>query len=322
MGLAIIAVIIGLAILVWSADTFIDGATSLAIRFNMPSFLIGVIILGIGTSAPELVVSALAALAGSPDIALGNAYGSNIINITLVLGVTALISPIIIRSDVIRYDLMLLIATTALAAIQLADGNLSLIDGIVLVVALVTVLMIQIFLSLRGNKDKVELPEELAAKQQINVLKSFGTLILGLSLLIASSRAIVWGAVELATLWGMSELLIGLTIVAIGTSLPELVASVAAARRGEHDMALGNVIGSNLFNTLGVVGLAAIIKPMQNIDPLILSRDMVMVGLVTLILFILAIIAFRRQGEMKHGSGVVLILTFIFYSVWLAKSAL
>ena len=124
MGLAIIAVIIGLAILVWSADTFIDGATSLAVRFNMPSFLIGVIILGIGTSAPELVVSALAALSGSPDIALGNAYGSNIINITLVLGVTALISPIIIRSDVIRYDLMLLIAVTALAAIQMGRWQL------------------------------------------------------------------------------------------------------------------------------------------------------------------------------------------------------
>lgn len=322
MGLAIIAVIIGLAILVWSADTFIDGATSLAVRFNMPSFLIGVIILGIGTSAPELVVSALAALSGSPDIALGNAYGSNIINITLVLGVTALISPIIIRSDVIRYDLMLLIAVTALAAIQLHDGNLSLMDGIVLIMALVSVLLIQIFLSLRSNKDKVELPEELAAKQEVNVLKSFGALILGLSLLIASSRAIVWGAVELATLWGMSELLIGLTIVAIGTSLPELVASVAAARRGEYDMALGNVIGSNLFNTLGVVGLAAIIKPIQNIDPQIVSRDMLMVGLVTVLLFILAIIAFRRQGEMNHGSGVVLILTFIFYSVWLAKSAI
>lgn len=322
MGLAIIAVIIGLAILVWSADTFIDGATSLAVRFNMPSFLIGVIILGIGTSAPELVVSALAALSGSPDIALGNAYGSNIINITLVLGVTALISPIIIRSDVIRYDLMLLIAVTALAAIQLADGNLSSTDGMVLIGVLVAVLMIQIFLSLRSNKDKVELPEELAAKKEVNVLKSFGTLILGLSLLIASSRTIVWGAVELATLWGMSELLIGLTIVAIGTSLPELVASVAAAKRGEHDMALGNVIGSNLFNTLGVVGLAAIIKPIQNIDPQILSRDMLMVGLVTVLLFILAVIAFRRQGEMKHGSGVVLILTFIFYSVWLAKSAM
>lgn len=322
MGLAIIAVLVGLAILVWSADTFIDGATSLAVRFNMPSFLIGVIILGIGTSAPELVVSALAALAGSPDLALGNAYGSNIINITLVLGVTALISPIIIRSDVIRYDLMLLIAATALAAFQLVDGNLSLTDGIILVVTLAAVLIIQIFLSLRGNKDKIELPEELAAKQKINVLKSFGTLILGLTLLIASSRTIVWGAVELATLWGMSELLIGLTIVAIGTSLPELVASVAAARRGEHDMALGNVIGSNLFNTLGVVGLAATIKPIQNIDPQILLRDMLMVGLVTVLLFILAVIAFKRQGEMKRGSGVVLILTFIFYSVWLAKSAI
>ncbi len=322
MGLATLAVILGLAILVWSADTFIDGATSLAVRFNMPSFLIGVIILGIGTSAPELVVSALAALAGSPDIALGNAYGSNIINITLVLGITALISPIIIRSDVIRYDLMLLIMATALAAIQLADGSLSFADGVVLVVTLAAVLMIQIFLGLRGNKDKVELPEELVAKQKVNVLKSFATLILGLSLLIASSRAIVWGAVELATLWGMSELLIGLTIVAIGTSLPELVASVAAARRGEHDMALGNVIGSNLFNTLGVVGLAAIIKPMQNIDPQILPRDMLMVGLVTVLLFILAIIAFRRQGEMKHGSGVVLVLTFIFYSIWLAKSTI
>ncbi|WP_438012234.1 calcium/sodium antiporter [Psychrobacter raelei] len=321
MGLAIVAVVLGLAILVWSADTFIDGATSLAVRFNMPSFLIGVIILGIGTSAPELVVSALAAFAGSPDLALGNAYGSNIINITLVLGVTALISPILIRSDVIRYDLMLLLAVTALAAIQLVDGNLSRIDGIVLVVALVAVLMIQILLSLRSNKDKVELPEQLAAKEQVNVFKSFGTLILGLSLLIASSRAIVWGAVELATLWGMSELLIGLTIVAIGTSLPELVASVAAARRGEHDMALGNVIGSNLFNTLGVVGLAAIIKPMQHIDPQILSRDVMMVGMVSVLLFILAIIAFKRQGEMKHGSGVVLILTFIFYSVLLAKSA-
>ena len=321
MGLAIVAVVLGLAILVWSADTFIDGATSLAVRFNMPSFLIGVIILGIGTSAPELVVSALAAFAGSPDLALGNAYGSNIINITLVLGVTALISPILIRSDVIRYDLMLLLAVTALAAIQLVDGNLSRLDGIVLVVALVAVLLIQILLSLRSNKDKVELPEQLAAKEQVNVFKSFGTLILGLSLLITSSRAIVWGAVELATLWGMSELLIGLTIVAIGTSLPELVASVAAARRGEHDMALGNVIGSNLFNTLGVVGLAAIIKPMQHIDPQILSRDVMMVGMVSVLLFILAIIAFKRQGEMKHGSGVVLILTFIFYSVLLAKSA-
>lgn len=316
MALAIIAVIIGLAVLVWSADTFIDGATSLAVRFNMPSFLIGVVILGIGTSAPELVVSALAAVAGSPDLALGNAYGSNIINITLVLGVTALISPILIRANVIRHDLILLLAVTALAAFQLLDGNLSMTDGIVLIASLIGVLLIQIFLSLSNNT-----AADVDAPKDINIAKALGTLTLGLVLLIVSSRSIVWGAVELATLWGMSELLIGLTIVAIGTSLPELVASVAAARRGEHDMALGNVIGSNLFNTLGVVGVATVISPIKNIAPEILSRDVLMMAGVTLLLFVLAIIAYNRQGEMKRGSGLVLILTFIGYSVWLGTSA-
>lgn len=316
MALAIIAVIIGLAVLVWSADTFIDGATSLAVRFNMPSFLIGVVILGIGTSAPELVVSALAAVAGSPDLALGNAYGSNIINITLVLGVTALISPILIRANVIRHDLILLLAVTALAAFQLLDDNLSMTDGIVLIASLIGVLLIQIFLSLRNNT-----AADVDAPKDINIAKALGTLTLGLVLLIVSSRSIVWGAVELATLWGMSELLIGLTIVAIGTSLPELVASVAAARRGEHDMALGNVIGSNLFNTLGVVGVATVISPIKNIAPEILSRDVLMMAGVTLLLFVLAIIAYNRQGEMKRGSGLVLILTFIGYSVWLGTSA-
>lgn len=316
MALAIIAVIIGLAVLVWSADTFIDGATSLAVRFNMPRFLIGVVILGIGTSAPELVVSALAAVAGSPDLALGNAYGSNIINITLVLGVTALISPILIRANVIRHDLILLLAVTALAAFQLLDGNLSRTDGIVLIASLIGVLLIQIFLSLRNNT-----AADVDAPKDINIAKALATLTLGLVLLIVSSRSIVWGAVELATLWGMSELLIGLTIVAIGTSLPELVASVAAARRGEHDMALGNVIGSNLFNTLGVVGVATVISPIKNIAPEILSRDVLMMAGVTLLLFVLAIIAYNRQGEMKRGSGLVLILTFIGYSVWLGTSA-
>ena len=316
MALAIIAVIIGLAVLVWSADTFIDGATSLAVRFNMPRFLIGVVILGIGTSAPELVVSALAAVAGSPDLALGNAYGSNIINITLVLGVTALISPILIRANVIRHDLILLLAVTALAAFQLLDGNLSRTDGIVLIASLIGVLLIQIFLSLRNNT-----AADVDAPKDINIAKALATLTLGLVVLIVSSRSIVWGAVELATLWGMSELLIGLTIVAIGTSLPELVASVAAARRGEHDMALGNVIGSNLFNTLGVVGVATVISPIKNIAPEILSRDVLMMAGVTLLLFVLAIIAYNRQGEMKRGSGLVLILTFIGYSAWLGTSA-
>ena len=315
MVVAIIAVIIGLAVLVWSADTFIDGATELAVKFNVPSFLIGVLILGVGTSAPEMVVSALSAFAGSPGLALGNAYGSNIINITLVLGLTAIISPIVIRSSVVKQDMILLLAVTALAAFQLVDGDLSRTDGIVLLVALLAVMALQIYLALKNNTEATDIDVK-----EVNVGKAFGTLILGLVLLIASSRAIVWGAVELATIWGMSELLIGLTIVAIGTSLPELVASIVAARRGEDDMALGNIIGSNLFNTLGVVGFAAIIHPLA-VEPQILSRDMLAVGVITAVLFILSLIAFKRDGYLKVPSGVVLLSLFIGYSVWLFMSA-
>ena len=315
MVVAIIAVIIGLAVLVWSADTFIDGATELAVKFNVPSFLIGVLILGVGTSAPEMVVSALSAFAGSPGLALGNAYGSNIINITLVLGLTAIISPIVIRSSVVKQDMILLLAVTALAAFQLVDGDLSRTDGIVLLVALLAVMALQIYLALKNNTEATDIDVK-----EVNVGKAFGTLILGLVLLIASSRAIVWGAVELATIWGMSELLIGLTIVAIGTSLPELVASIVAARRGEDGMALGNIIGSNLFNTLGVVGFAAIIHPLA-VEPQILSRDMLAVGVITAVLFILSLIAFKRDGYLKVPSGVVLLSLFIGYSVWLFMSA-
>ncbi len=315
MVVAIIAVIIGLAVLVWSADTFIDGATELAVKFNVPSFLIGVLILGVGTSAPEMVVSALSAFAGSPGLALGNAYGSNIINITLVLGLTAIISPIVIRSSVVKQDMILLLAVTALAAFQLVDGDLSRTDGIVLLVALLAVMALQIYLALKNNTEATDIDVK-----EVNVGKAFGTLILGLVLLIASSRAIVWGAVELATIWGMSELLIGLTIVAIGTSLPELVASIVAARRGEDDMALGNIIGSNWCNTIGVVGFAAIIHPLA-VEPQILSRDMLAVGVITAVLFILSLIAFKRDGYLKVPSGVVLLSLFIGYSVWLFMSA-
>lgn len=293
---AVVAVIVGLAVLVWSADTFIDGATALAVKLNMPSFLIGVLILGIGTSAPEMVVSALSAWAGSPGLALGNAFGSNIINIALVLGATAMISPIVIRSAVIKQDMMLLIAATALVAWQLSDGVLSQAEGMVLILALLMVLAVQIFLGLKGrNKQDPNLQANSQADpqaEQMATTKAVLTLVIGLVLLVLSSRAIVWGAVELATLWGMSELLIGLTIVAVGTSLPELVASIVAARRGEDDMALGNIVGSNLFNTLGVVGLAAMISPMQ-VEPMILSRDMVMVGMMTGMLFVLSVIALK-----------------------------
>ena len=324
MWLAVIAVLIGLAILVWSADVFIDAATALAKKFSMPSFLIGVIILGVGTSAPEMVVSALAALEGSPELALGNAYGSNIINIALVLGATLLISPIIIHKGVIKRDLPILVVITALAAWQLRDGLLSLTDGLVLLALLVIVLGIQIALSLREGKSNIEdATTEILSAIEVNhpsLMRGLGSLFIGLSMLVISSQAIVWGAVELATFWGLSELVIGLTIVAIGTSLPELVASLSAARKGEHDMALGNIIGSNIFNTLGVVGVAALIAPIT-VSPIILSRDILAMGLVTLLLVAMAIFAFMSKRPVGRTSGSTLLLFFIGYTLWLMETA-
>lgn len=320
MWLAILAVVVGLAILVWSADVFIDGAVALANKLNVPSFLIGVIILGLGTSAPEMIVSMLAALEGSPELALGNAYGSNIVNIALVLGATVLISPIIIRKSIINRDMPLLLLVTAVAAWQLSDGVLSNTDGIVLIVLLVVVLGIQIILSLReGNHEHEGDTVEETAKAEHSMAQGLGRLFLGLLVLILSSRAIVWGATELATLWGLSELIIGLTIVAIGTSLPELVASLSAARKGEHDMALGNIIGSNVFNTLGVVGVAALIAPITP-SSIILSRDILAMGLLTLLLFAMCLFAFKTKRAFGRTSGTTLVLFFVGYTVWLIQT--
>ncbi len=316
MWLAILAVVVGLGILVWSADVFIDGAVVLADKLKVPSFLIGVVILGLGTSAPEMVVSVLAALEGSPELALGNAYGSNIINIALVLGATVLISPIIIRKSIINRDLPLLLIVTAVAAWQLSDGILSLTDGVVLIVLLVAVLGIQIVLSLREGNHEHEDDPVLEAAAQTSAIRGLGGLVVGLLVLILSSRAIVWGAVELATIWGLSELIIGLTIVAVGTSLPELVASLSAARKGEHDMALGNIIGSNVFNTLGVVGLAALIAPITP-NAIILSRDVLAMGLLTVLLFAMCLFAFKTKRSFGRASGATLVLFFVGYTVLL-----
>ncbi len=319
MWLAAIAVLLGLIILAWSADVFIDGATVLAKSLKVPSFLIGVLILGFGTSAPEMVVSVLAAMQGSPELALGNAYGSNIMNIALVLGTTAFISPIIIRRSVVKHELPLLVIITALAAWQLRDGQLSQTDGLLLLVSLAVVLGFQIFLSVReGHVGSGHATKDYKSSSP-SLARGLGGLFIGMLMLVLSSRAIVWGAVELATMWGLSELIIGLTVVAIGTSLPELVASLSAARKGEHDMALGSIIGSNIFNTLGVVGLAAFITPIDA-NPIILSRDIVMVGILTLLLFVLCATAFITNRKFGRLSGATLLLCFVGYTLWLVKT--
>lgn len=333
MWLAVVTVFVALAILVWSADIFINGATTLAKQLRVPGFLVGMLILGLGSSAPEMVVSVLAALQDSPELALGNAYGSNIINIALVLGATAIISPIIIHQDIIKRKLPLLLIITVLAAWQLRDGVLNQADGVLLLGGMVLVLTTQIVLSLRENHPKNNYKNDaivgkdstgsldliVNASEESSLTYSVSSIIIGMLMLVISSQAVVWGAVVLATFWGLSELVIGLTIVAVGTSLPELVASLAAARKGEHDMVLGNIIGSNIFNTLGVVGLAAIIAPITA-NPMILSRDILAMGAVTFLLVALCAISFMTKRQLGRLSGITLLLFFTGYTIWLIET--
>jgi cation:H+ antiporter len=316
---ALIAVLAGLALLVWSADKFVDSAASIASHFGMPALLIGMVILGFGTSAPEMLVSALAASQGNPGLALGNAYGSNIANIALVLGLTALISPIAVQSQVLRKELPMLTAITALAILQLLDGQLSRADALVLLGVFAVLMAWTISQGLRGNGDhlKQELEQEMPDRV-MSIRSAWLWLAVGLTVLVASSRLLVWGAVELAQGFGVSELIIGLTIVAVGTSLPELVSSIMAARKGEHDMAIGNVIGSNLFNTLAVVGIAGSIHPIP-VEPTIINRDMAVMAVLTVSLFVIGFNfrpgSHRRINRWEGGALLVCFCTYLTYLV-------
>lgn len=309
---AALAVIIGLAVLVWSADRFIDGAAAVARHFGMPALLVGMVIVGFGTSAPEMVVSVLSAVEGSPGIALGNAYGSNITNIALILGITALISPIMVQKQALRLDMPVLIAVTLLTAALLWDGALSWLDGIIMLAVLTAYMAYTVW---QGWRNKTA--ADTTADDDLPPLKQgIIGLVLGLLLLIGSSRLLVWGAVAIAQNLGVSDLFIGLTVVAIGTSLPELASSVLAARKGEHDIAVGNVIGSNLFNTLAVVGLAASIHPMP-IAPEILYRDLPVMGALTLLLPLLCI-----GGRIGRAKGALLLASYIGYTAYLLMGVL
>jgi len=319
MTLACIAVIFGLALLVWSADRFVEGASSTASHFGMPPLLIGMVIVGFGTSAPEMVVSALAAYQGNPGIALGNASGSNITNITLILGVTALISPITVHSQVLRKELPILTVATVLAAWQLRDGMITRFDAVVLLVMFAGLMAWTIWQGVKKKEDTLgrEMRQELDV-HTMPIRKAIFWLAAGLVLLIVSSRILVWGAVKIAHGLGVSDLIIGLTIVAVGTSLPELASSVIATRKGEHDIALGNVLGSNLFNTLAVVGIAGAIHPMA-VEPEVLSRDMLVMAVLTLSLFVIGY-GFRGPGCINRIEGAVLLACYVSYTTYLIST--
>ncbi|WP_417567650.1 calcium/sodium antiporter [Marinobacter sp.] len=316
MLMAIGAIIAGLVLLVWSADKFVEGSATTASHFGMPPLLIGMVVVGFGTSAPEMAVSALAASQGNSGLALGNAYGSNITNIALILGITALLAPIAVHSQVMRKELPILILVTAFAGWQLWDGELSRVDAIGLIVVFAALLAWSIYQGIKQPADAManDMADELKA-HAMPLRRAILWLVIGLLLLIASSRILVWGAVDLATAFGISDLVIGLTIVAVGTSLPELASSIIAARKGEHDLALGNILGSNLFNTLAVVSIAGLIAPMP-VAPEVLSRDFPIMAALTLVLFAMGY-GFRRPGRINRLEGAALLLAFVGYTVYL-----
>jgi len=316
MTLAFIAVVSGLALLVWSADRFVAGSASTARHFGMPPLLIGMVIVGFGTSAPEMVVSVLAASQGNPGIALGNAYGSNITNIALILGVTALISPIAVHSQVLRKELPILTAVTALAAWQIRDGAITRFDAVVLLSVFGGLMTWAIRQGMQKKADTLggEMAQELDVRA-MPVRRAIFWLAVGLVLLIVSSRILVWGAVEIAHGFGVSDLFIGLTIVAVGTSLPELASSIIATRKGEHDIAIGNVLGSNLFNTLAVVGIAGAIHPLA-VGPEVFHRDMLVMAALTLSLFVIGY-GFRGPGRINRIEGAVLLACYGGYTAYL-----
>lgn len=320
MTLAIVAVVFGLALLIWSADRFVDGAVAVARHLGVPPLLIAMVIVGFGTSAPEMAVSALASWQGNPGIAMGNAYGSNIANIALILGLTALISPIAVHPQVLRKELPLLTIVTGLAALQLWDGFLSRVEAWILLAVFAALMSWTILQGLRLRKDALASGRENElARETMPLAKALFWLVLSLALLIAASQILVWGAVEIARGLGVSDLIIGLTIVAVGTSLPELVSSLAAVRKGEHDIALGNVLGSNLFNTLAVVGITGAIHPMA-VPPEILSRDIPVMAALTLSLFVFGF-RLRGQGRINRLEGALLLACYAGYSAFLVFSA-
>jgi len=321
MILPLLAVLFGLIVLVISSDRFVDGAAATARYFGMPSLLIGMVIVGFGTSAPELVVSVLAAMQGSSGIAIGNAYGSNIANIALILGLTALLNPVQVSSKILRKELPILTFVTLLSVGLLLDLEFSSFDAAVLLLLLALLMVWTIFNGLKKEPDALAVEVDQAVPKPLTLKKALLFLVFGLLFLILSSRILVWGAVEIAQLFGVSDLVIGLTIVAVGTSLPELASSILAAKKGEHDIAMGNVIGSNLFNSTAVVGVAGAIKPFT-IDDLVLRRDMLVMTLLTISLFIIGY-GFRknRQGRVNRFEGTGLLIVYAIYTIILIRTA-
>lgn len=311
------AVIAGLALLIWSADKFVEGAAAMARLLGVSMMIIGITIVGFGTSAPEIVVSIVAVMENTPNIAIGNALGSNIANIGLILGVTAILVPIPIASRLFKTEFPLLLLATAVMAWSLYDLKLDIVDGFMLLGLLV--LSLAHLIREHRRHPAAYAIEEHETEEMVHEMKmpaALGWLLLGLLILVGGSKLLVWGASGIARSLGATELIIGLTIVALGTSLPELAASIASLKKGKPDLAIGNVIGSNLFNSLAVVGIPALLTSFS-IDPAARSRDLSVVVALTIVLVLLARFPSVLPRFITRGKGVFLFVAFVIYQLYL-----
>lgn len=312
---AIAFLIIGLGFLVWSADKLVYGAAALARNFGISPLVIGMTILAMGSSAPEMMVSATAALDGKTDTAVGNVLGSNIANIALILGITALIKPLSISSGVIRRELPLMIGVTLLAGALLWDNHLGFYEGVLLFVLFAAFLfaMLQISRSEKKNGDAFLEEQESEVPEGVSNPKAAMWVVVGLIILPLAANMLVDNAVVIAKFFGMSDLVIGLTIIAVGTSLPELAASLAGVMKGKDDMAVGNIIGSNVFNILAVMGIPGILNP-SVLSEFAMGRDFwVMLG----VSLLLVVMALGKSRSVNRIEGGVLIVTFVAYQAYL-----
>jgi len=316
-----IEVIGGLVLLIWGADRFVLGAGAGARNLGVAPLLVGLTVVAFATSAPEILVSMVAALRGEPGLAFGNAIGSNIVNIGLVLGVVAAIKPIRLASATLRREMPALLAVTLLTVSLFLDTFMSRIDGIVMLIGLIIVMIWLTRLGLRSSANdpivaefEAEIPDKLSMKLAIFwFIVGLGTLLLGAELLVD-------GAIGIAREIGVSDVVIGITLVALGTSLPELAVSLVSAMKDEHGMAIGNIVGSNIFNLLAVIGVAAAIQP-SAIAPSVLSLHLFVMVAFTLVLFAMTY-DYDGKSELSRVEGLSLVFAFLGYQSYVLHTSL
>ena len=301
------ALVAGFLLLMWSADQLVNSASQLGQRFNIPAYIIGFLVLGFGTSAPELLVSGLSAWQGNPGLAIGNALGSNITNILLVLGVTLCVSPLYLYKNALLRDFVILIAATALFSVLIFDQQLQFFDGLILLIIMVAILY---YMARSELEDQASKKSTLSSSEK-NMTVLLAGLLISLAVLLLSSKLVVWSSIAVAKFLGISDLIVGLTIVAIGTSLPELATCLASALKNRNELILGNIVGSNIFNTLGVVGTAGVITA-YSVPREIYTRDLpIMLG-ATAVLF-LSVLTFQHIKKIPRGLSILFISSYIVY---------